>query len=353
MSTVPLELRYSPSVEITRRRLLPESGEVIVHVGDRLDADDVVARMDVDATVQTVDIARGLGISVRAVERAMRVAKGARVEAGQVLARVAWPRLWRGKIVAPCAGIVQGIADGCLFLRQDPRTLYLPAYLPGEVIESYPHRGVAIRAVGALLRGAWGAGPHGSGPLLIMVENAAQTITWDRVSLRHRGAILVAGHVDDSRVLLRARQFGLRGLVAGSMVPALRALGRELDLPLLVTEGMGHIPMAAPLFDLLRSREGQRAVISGRSQEDYASPELIIPLPPNTQAQSLMVVRPIQLGCRVRLTRPPYLGVIAHVVGIPNTPQKTSLGTWVTGADIRLPDGRRAFVPLANMELIG
>lgn len=344
-------MRFSPSTQVVRQRLLPVPGEVLVHVGDRVRPNDVVAQAPLGGRLLAVDLAEALGISVESVSRRLLVSEGESVAEGAPLAAV--QRLWVRRVVpSPVAGTVQGLVDGRLLLRQEPEVLRLCAYLPGEVIELYPHRGVAIRGVGSLIRGIWGCGEEGQGNLMMTASSPADALTLEKVSLRYRGMILAGGILEDARVLLRARRFRIRGLILGSILPGLRGLCETYRLPVVVTEGVGRIPLAGPIFELLRAQQGKLAVISGAERDGRGIPEVIVPLADEGKASSLMVVRPVKVGARVRLARPPYVGVIGQVAALPGTPQETLIGTRADGAEVRLGDGRRVFVPYVNMELL-
>jgi hypothetical protein len=353
-STALRESRLLQVTEIVRRRLLPGSGDVLVSVGDRVQPDDIVAQASVDGQLGVIDLARELGTGVRQALRFLRVSPGQEIEPEELIASRKGFWRQRQEIRAPFAGVVQTVEDGYVFLRQHSQRFDLSAYIPGQVIEQYPHRGVAIGVNGSVVRGIWGSGGEHQGMLATMVAGPDQVLTWERVGLRYRGTILVGGILEDARVLLRARQFRIVGIVTGGILPGLRPLCERLRFPVLVTKGMGRIPMAEPVFELLRSYHGRSAVMAGSPQLSASGPELVIPLPgPSSDAQALMVVRPIERGMRVRLTRAPYLGVVAEVVGLPTMPQQTSIGSFAEGALVRLPEGRRIFVPLVNLEPLG
>lgn len=336
---------------MVRQRLLPLPGDVLVHVGDRVQSNDVVAQAPLEGRLQAIDLAEALGVGVGSVSRRLLVSEGQAVMEGAPLA--SRRQLWVRRVVrSPIAGMVQGIVDGRLVIRQQPEHLRLRAYLPGEIIEIYPHRGVAIRGVGSLIRGVWGCGEEGQGHLLMTASGPADVLTLEKVSLRYRGMILVGGILEDARVLLRARRFRIKGLILGSIVPGLRPLCERYRLPVVITEGVGRIPMAEPIFELLRSHQGKLVVISGAEHDGRGTPEVIVPLPDEGQASSLMVVRPIEVGARVRLARPPFVGMIGQVAAMPASPQETLIGTRVAGAEVRLGDGRKVFVPYVNMELL-
>ena len=353
MTSIALrETRFSPLTQIVRRRLLPVPGEVLVHVGDWVQAHDPIARACVAGEMHVVDMARSLRVDVSSVPRHVCVQEGQAVFKEEVLAHRKRFFRRRREVTAPCTGTVQRVDDGYVFLSEFQQTLTLDAYIPGEVIDEYPHRGIAVSVPGSLVRGIWGSGGERRGILATMVSSPDELLTWERVGLRYRGTILVGGVLEDPRVLLRARQFRLCGLIVGSILPSLRAMCERLPLSVVVTEGVGRIPMAEPIFDLLRSYHGQPAVIAGSSRHTNSGPEVVVPQPGRLapDAQALTMVRAISVGTRVRLTRTPYLGIIADVIAVPDMPLETPIGSHADGVEVRLPDGRRLFVPLVNLE---
>ena len=343
------EPRFSALTGIVRRRLLPVPGEVLVRVGDRVRPSDVVAQAEIEGELLALDVARALGIGVGRASRCISVTEGQAIWPSTVLAHTRRFGIRRREVTAPFAGVVQVVDEGHVLLRRNPRMFSLRAYVPGEVIEECPHRGVTVRAVGSLVRGIWGSGDEREGVLATMVPGPRDVLTWERVGLRYRGAILVGGILDDPRVLYRARQFRLSGLILGGMAPGLRPLCETLPLTVVVTEGMGRLSMAEPIFELLRSHHGRPAVLSGAN--GVTGPEVIVPLKADVPSGVFAVTGP-QVGMRVRLTRPPYLGIIGRILRLPDEPQETSIGTKVEGAEARLPDGHRIFVALENMELL-
>ena len=350
--TAPHETRFSLLTQIVRRRLLSVPGKVLVRVGDQVQPSDIVAQASVEGQLHAIDLARALNVSVQAVPRFVQVSEGEAVASHTILASMRRFGIRSRQVKAPFAGIVQGFHDGFLFLRQNPPTVSLRAYVPGEVIEEYPHRGVSIRAAGSLIRGIWGSGDERQGILVAMVGEPGEVLTWEKVGLRYRGTILVGGTLQDPRVLLRARQFRLHGLVVGSMLPDLKPVCERIGLPIVITEGMGQIPMAEPVFDLLHSHHGRLAVISGSMAKESSGPEIIVPQHVDTKTTSLAVARPIERGVRVRLTRAPYMGIMGQVEQVSGTPQDTAIGTQAQGAMVRLPDGHTVFVPYVNMEAL-
>ncbi|MFP3896462.1 MAG: hypothetical protein ACLFV5_06465 [Anaerolineales bacterium] len=353
MRPITHEPHFSTLTQIVRRRVLPTAGELLVHKGDRVTPKDTVARCSLPGQMRVIDVASALGVATAKAARQMQVSVGDHVETGDLLAKPSllnWPR---EQVVAPFDGTVQDVGDGYIFLRQDPQPHALDAYVPGEVVETYPHRGVSIRTTGAYVRGVWGRGGEGQGVLVVTAQDTAESLGWEQVSLRYRGAILVGGVLQDPRVLFRAQHFRLGGLIVGSISADVKKICEAIDIPLVVTEGVGRIPMAEPIFYTLRTYHGRPAVISGTPDEEK-DPEVIVPLLADKEPPtSVGTARPLEAGTRVRLTRSPYRGLLGEIVSLAESPRETSIGTRIEGAVVELPSGRRVFVPYVNMELLG
>jgi len=341
-----LETRFSPLTQVQRTRLLPEPGRVLVQPGDWVHPDDVIATAPRQAPLRVIDVAQLLGISPAQAARAIAVHEGETLSKTTALAQTGRGP-WRRQHPSPIAGTVQSVVGPRVFVRQAQRALQLKAYIPGIVVETIPQRGATIRTNGALVRAIWGAGGAAHGVLATMVEYGHQELTWGRIGLRYRGTIIVGGILRDPRVIHRAGQFQISALVVGSISPEMRQLCARAPLPVLVTEGVGEIPMAEPVFNLLRACHGHAAVANAQGCDS----ELIVPLS-GPQVEITHEHAELQPGMRVRLTRPPYLGLLAEVIRTSEHPEATAIGSQAKGALVRLADGRKLFVPLLNLEAI-
>ena len=187
--------------------------------------------------------------------------------------------------------------------------------------------------------------------LVVPSRSESEPLLWSNVTRHNRGDVLASGLIDDEVALFRAAQFGVAGIVAGSMSSALASLCQTLSLRVILTEGLGTMPMAAAAFASLRQHQGRMVILSGGKTTPRTQPELIIPLPEASGTPSLPAVVTSRVGRAVRLTRQPYLGATATVVMVPTQPQHTAAGTLAEGAVVSLPNGQRVFVPWVNMEM--
>ncbi len=357
MVTHPALTRGRPvletSVSILRLRQLPCPGEVLVEPGDQLEPNDLVARCASEEQILTLDLARALQVPVGDVPRHLLVHPGQQIEPGAVVAARRRPLCALLRVRAGERGVVIGEQEGSLFLRVAADYEQLRAYIPGEVSEVYPERGVLMQSSGHVLHGIWGAGREAAGVLSLGVADAGATLAWHRVTEHHYGMVLVAGVLQSAVALRRAAQYGVAGIIAGSLHPDLRQACRDAPFPVVITEGMGRIPMTAPAFALLQQYHGSRVMMAGDSRLTASGPELIIPGPVGSQSASLATVQTPGVGSLVRLTGFAHMGAVGEIVSLPQDPHFSPAGESIRGAWVRLTDRRMVFVPLENLEVLG
>ncbi|MDI7275568.1 MAG: hypothetical protein QME94_06285 [Anaerolineae bacterium] len=342
MKAEPIASRLYAQTVVEHERRLPEAGEVLVSRGDWVQGDDIVARCRRPGQLRVVDVAGTLGVPIGRAGRCLRVAIGQEVQPEEVLAATGFMG-WR-TVRAPVAGRVAEVVAGRIFIEEPPQVVEVRACLPGQVSQVIPQWGAVIRATVSRVVGVWGSGGTCSGPLLLRARSGADTLQWIGIDLACRGRIVVGGRCLDQRVLLRAARFRVLGLVVGGLAEHLRARVKELGLPVVVTDGLGAVPMAGPVFELLAQHDGRQALLSGgRAEPAPEPPALSIPLSSVRGPVNVAPERPLAVGDRVRLTRAPYLGAVGWVLAIDEVDGETRVG-------VRLDDGEQATVDYRNVE---
>ncbi len=353
----PLVTRAVPYTVIKRRRLLPRQGEVLVRPGDRVEPLTIVARTRSGGELHVVDVGKTLAVKGRDLDPYLLKAEGDKVEEGEAIAArggrlVPLRRVCR----APVAGQIVAIGGGRVVLESRSGTFELFAHLKGTVASVIPNLGVGIETTGALVQGIWGAGGEAQGVLKMLVEDPREQLTGEAIDLGCHSAIIVGGSLADRETLERAKQMNVCGIIVGSIGVDLVEQASDLPCPVIVTEGVGQVPMASVIFELLRSNAGREASISGvtRLGGETVRPEIIIPLPRGEATPaSLRSGDVLEIGAQVRVIRQPYLGSVGRVIALPAQPQAVDSGARLRGAEVELEGQGRVFVPYANLELIG
>jgi hypothetical protein len=369
---------YTPGLTVTertlvqRRRLLPIPGAVLVQAGEQVRAETVVARTDLPGKVHVVNVANLLGIAPDEVPDYLVKQEGAAIEKDEVLAEsrpfISW---FKTQVRSPITGTVESVSSvtGQVILREPPRPLQLLAYVDGRVVEVLPAQGVVVETDCTLIQGIFGIGGETSGVVTMAVQTPDAVLTPAHLTAAMKGTIVVAGAFADGSTLQRARESGIAGLVVGGVhdKDLRQLLGYDLGIAitgtervgftLILTEGFGAIPMASKTFALLSRHAGQRASISGATQirAGVIRPEIIIARDPGQASgiEAAAIERSgIRVGDQVRIIRDPLFGKIGSVVELPADPQPIETESQVRVLEVQFPDGRRAVIPRANVELI-
>ena len=185
---------YTPGLMVSRgcrwrcRRLLPVSGDVLVQTGDRVQAQDVVARTFMPGDAVPVNLARRLGISASDLIRSMLRPVGETVQAGEAMARTkGFFGFFRSEFPSPVSGTIESISKvtGQVILRGPPNAVQVVGYLAGTVVEVIPNEGVVLEADVALIQGIFGVGGEAFGTICLVAKSPDEDLT-DQVKL-HSG----------------------------------------------------------------------------------------------------------------------------------------------------------------------
>ena len=365
---------FTPGLSITdhttirKTRRLPVRGEVLAKAGDRVEADTIVARVDIPGTLAVAKAMQALGCAAEQLQGYCKVGEGDTVVREQVLAeRSVFFGLFTSRCRSPRDGTVEYISklSGNIGIRGAPRPATRTAYIAGTVVEVLPGEGVVIETTGAYIQGIFGVSGERHGELC-WVDNGQDRLAADAIVPEHRGRILMhAGRIDGSALAAAARH-GVVGLVGAGMVDheLMDYLGFDIGVAItgeenspftvILTEGFGAMTMPERTAGLLASLSGSRAAINGATQirAGVIRPEIIVPRPGHGTAP-VAAVQPLDMGTRVRLIRRPGFGRIGAVTALPEKPVVIGTGSSVRVLSVHLDDGREVTVPRANVEILG
>src|SRR3989338_2090872 len=372
---------YTPGLRVTDRatvrknRVLPLPGKTLVKVGDRVEAETVVARTDMPGKVFSVNVAGRLSVPPGDVPKYMVKKKGETVEKDGIIAEsksfVSW---LKATCFSPIKGTIESVSTitGQVLLREPPKPLEVPAYIDGRVIDVTEGEGVGVECVASFVHGIFGIGGETVGPLEIAVKSPDEPVSLNSITKEHRGKILVGGSLVRLDALEKAVKTGVKGIVVGGIFDedlkdllgydlGVAITGSEhVGLTLVVTEGFSGINMAQKTFELLKKNAGAKASISDATQirAGVLRPEIIIPLRDETGKGN--VLKPedaktgggMKAGDLVRITREPYFGKLGKVKNLPVQPQVIETETKVRVVEIEFPDCSTVVIPRANVEMI-
>lgn len=369
---------YTPGLQIKPRaryratRTLPVAGQVLVRMGERVRADQVVARTQQPGNIHPINLANQLSISPGDVPGAMQLRVGDAVEQEDLLAiSKGMFGLFRQSFHAPASGTIESVSEvtGQVILRGAPQPLEVTAFVAGEVTEVIPGSGVVVETPAAFLQGIFGIGGERLGTLRVVGRGPSDDLTADLLKPEHQGCVVVGGRKIHGRAFDKARELGVAALIAGGIDDAslkeilgydlgVAVTGSEkLGLTVIITEGFGEIAMAERTFQLLRSLEGQAASVNGATQirAGVLRPEIVVPLPESTTVEETAARvggGVLEVGSAVRLIRDPYFGELGTVTALPHEPQALASGSKARVLEVRCRSGKNVLVPRANVEIV-
>jgi hypothetical protein len=369
---------YTPGLKVTRRlrhrcrRVLPIKGDVLVKVGDRVQARDVVARTFMPGEITPLNMSNLLSMPPSDVMECMLKKEGERVEVGEPLAQTKGIfGLFKHTYRAKDEGVIETISPvtGQVIIRGKRIPVEVKAYLAGEVVEVIPEEGVVIEADVTFVQGIFGVGGEQYGTIRMAARSHEQELIADMISADMKGCVIVGGGRVWHEAIERAREVGAAAVVAGGIddEDLKEVLGYDLGvaitgtedigLTVVITEGFGDIAMAERTLRLLHSREGDFASVNGATQirAGVMRPEIVIPLREDEKTQEPETEHYgglLELGRPVRIIRDPYFGLIGEVAGLPPEPRVLGSGSKARVLEVKLESGECVIIPRANVELI-
>ncbi len=371
---------YTPGLKVTERTLvrkerrLPLNGEVLVHQGQTVKGEDIVARTALPGDVSTVNVAGLLGVPAEDVKSLMLKKVGDPINKDEILAQSkGFFGIFKSTVKSPITGTVESISDitGQVILREAPRPVEVSAYIDGVVSEVFAHQGVAVETEASLVQGIFGIGGETRGEIIVVVDNPSQPLTREDIDESCKGKIVIGGSIVDFETLQWAREIGVKGVVVGGIEDATlkKFLGYDIGVAItgsekvgitvMITEGFGRMRMADHTFALLKSLVNKTASMNGATQirAGVIRPELIVPLDSKKVSteqtpKSSPIDVGLQIGSLVRVIREPNFGMIGKVVSLPVELTEIETESKVRILELELEDGKRIFLPRANVEII-
>lgn len=365
-------LKVTEKILVTKKRILPLKGEVVVKVGDKVSPDTVVARTNLPGNVEPINVANILGLPPEDVPEHMLRKEGEKVKENEVIAKSkSFFGLFSSECRSKAEGTVESVSSitGQVLIRGNPIPVEIKAYLEGEVVEVFPKEGVSVSTWGSFIQGIFGIGGETHGEIKIVTKDNTEVLTDSLIDKECAGKVIVGGSLVTSPAIKKAVSAGAKGIVVGGFDDKdLREFlgydlgvaitgSEELGITLVVTEGFGQINMAERTFNLLKSKQGKKACINGATQirAGVIRPEVVIPYTDDIhrkiETESFENVG-LDIGSPIRVIRQPHFGRLGKVVGLPSPLQKLESESSARVLEVEFEDKTRAIIPRANVEMI-
>jgi len=336
--------------KIRRTRKTFGHGEILVKVGQKINASDKIADLDVDNKFQALNIKKLLNLSNNQdARRSIELEEGKKLKAGDLIAEASG--MIKKVVKAEKDSEVILINGNLVLLKINQNSLPLYAGFDCVVSEILPNYGVILETNGSLIQGVWCNQKTNSGLLINLSSSPEEEFLPKMLEVSHRGAVLMGGYCRNINVLKNAKDLPVKGLILSGMHPDLIPTALEADFPIILIEGFSPAPMNLRTYDLLRSSEKREVSISGiYNPIENEKPEIIIPL----SADAELPVEPTEYknGMIVRVNQGLYqgkAGIIRKIVG--NTVTLFN-GVKTVCAVIQFNEEDQASIPLANLDIL-
>jgi hypothetical protein len=359
MAYIPPTTHVTLLATLRRERRLPAAGEVRVQMRQRVEATDEVAHALVASHHRLVDVARGLSLPPDKAPAHMLKQEGEPVKSGEPIARRKTALgLGSRTLKSPVDGYFLFVRHGKAVLAAISEAYELRAGIPGLIVNLEHEQSVAIETTGALLEGVWGNGVGKEAFAVMSVVGSAPDapLLSEQIDVNARSSILAAGCLQDDAAFRRLAEMNVRGLIVGTLNPALIPAVSKLDLPVVVTDGFGARGLSAPAYTLLVSNSGREAWVNAQTWDRFrgARPEVIIPLPaPGADPPAPVDGDALAVGKRVRICRGAEAGITGTVKALSDQPVRLPSGVRAHAAFVEAEDGGQSYtIPFANLEIL-
>lgn len=357
-------------------RRLPVAGTVTVRPGERVEPGAVIATADHTDLPVLINVAHELELEPAGVPERLTKEPGQPIAAGEPIAKRR--RGLRTQTVrCPVDGTFIGFdaVTGTAAIRPRANRIELTAYVGGVVEDVEIVWGVTVRTFGARFFGTIGLGDETFGVLKLIGGDRQRPLTPDLIDGRAGRSVIAVGGGTTAAALAKAVQVGAKGVIVGSIEEtelaqflktqegALWRVGLpDWQIPLanapitiVVTEGFGRGPMAAPLFETLQANDGSEISLCGitRLAGGLRRPEVILPARGGGRGseENEMPIATLSPGAMVRLIDQDNLGTLATVREAPRR-RRFEGDLLLDALVIDLPNGEAMLVPTANVEVL-
>lgn len=363
-------LKVTTNIKLRKERRLPLKGDVIVKIGDKVSADDIVARTELPGDVETLNLAGKLGVMPNELKQFMKKNEGDPILKGEIIAESSgFFGLFKNQIESPIKGTIETVSDitGQLILRAPPTPVEIDAYMDGEVVDIIENEGVVIESKVTFVQGIFGIGGEARGIIEPIVHNPKDVVEAAIINESHRGKVLIGGSYVTKEAIEKAVKVGVTGIVVGGIDDAVlkEFLGYEIGvaitgnedkgITLIITEGFGKMNMSPAAFRLLTHHKGNHASINGATQirAGVLRPEVIVPLEASTKTHKTKdYSKGVEEGETVRIIREPYFGIIGKVTELPPDLEVIETESRVRILKVKTEDEKILTIPRANVEII-
>lgn len=374
---ITLEANFRQRINFNRcihvKRVMVGKGKLIVSEKEEVKPQDIIGKSSLSGGFTVINIAKKLGVSPTDGLNFLQRPIGKNIYSGELLA---YKKGLFGKkyIISPTDGVIDDYNPerGELRLQFLPKEIFLTAGVNGIVEKVDQMTGEAyIKTLVTEVFGVYGSGKERIGNLSIL-GGKGDLLHPSKIGENLRQHIIVGGGLIYGEALRKAAGFGAYGIISGGLnasdyktlinsIDPRSRVGSDIGMTILATEGFGPIPIGDDVYELLRAYDGRFVILYGNSSRlllPSLNPDSILSLRkinlPITKLPEIapeVIVNKIELGSKIRIIWPPFMGYVGNVLGVDATVTRLDSGisTYLLTVETA---SRKIKVPYTNVELI-
>jgi hypothetical protein len=341
-----------PLTSISRKRLMPYRGRILVHESQHVKATDTIGTCLLPGNHFRLDLCTALGIKL--IPKCMECVErktGDPFQKGDIIAQT--KGMMKRIVRAPSAGFVVNIENGVILLEVEKGTFELKAGYTGIVHEIIPETGAIIESSGALIQGVWGNDRISQGILASSNQNPAAEFSRSSLDVSMRGSIWLGTYCLQQDALQAAVDLPLRGLILSSMSSELIPFAKQLPFPVILLEGFGMVSLNSLAYKLLTTHDKREICINASPWDRMLGnrPEIIVPLP--TEGKPTDDIVEMEINQTIHVSTIPYLGKIGTIKRIQSAADLMPNQIRAPFIEAQTESGETLDIPFQNFEVIG
>lgn len=348
MSAPVRQARYSTAAVVQVPRLQEREGRILVHLGDYVSSDTILADEPVAVSHKVIDVGRMLGMS-REIPTADFVdwKVGEQIEKDDILAQRG--SMFKGVIRSPVSGKIVAIGGGQVMIEVESPRRDLVAGMPGLVRQIVPERGVILELNGAVVDGIWGNNRMGFGVLHMLANEPLRQTVELQLALQNR--IVVTGSIQDAETFRWLAASGVKGIISGGVSSRLLGEINAWPYPLMLVDGFGAQAMNSTAYRVLESVATMPCYLLALPYHHHLQQQPVALVQRQLENFDQPVEETFAVGQQVKVISRPYLGQMGTIIEIDPSAYLHYAGK-VPVALLRFDDESLVQIPLQNLEII-
>lgn len=362
------------------KRSLKAKGAIKASVGQVVEPKDILGTYDLSGGFTKVNLSRTLQVKGSDVKSYLKKSLGDKIFKGELLASKLGV-FGEKEILSPTDAILHSYDEekGELTLQYLPAKVYVPAGVYGIVEQKTSLNEVIIKTMAHEIFGIFGTGRQREG-FLVILDGKGNLTSKQQITKDLKGNIVVSGALVYKDALQSAINLGVASLVTGGLnlqdfvsiagginesasFESITKMGTDIGTDVIVTEGFGPLPLGEDIFELVSKYNGSYAFAYGNSATlilPAGDPDVILKLRKvelpkiehNPERMQQVLAKEAEVGQKVRLVWPPFMGLQGRVISVDRTP--TLLPSGISTHLLTIETKVKVLkVPFTNVEIKG